>query len=433
MGDFSKKAQPYNPLSNIQYLMGIMNQGNPTGSMNPSQPNTAPTPAAPMGNQQPVSTPNIQDLIAPCQEMARKAYPSNILFGNSGFAQNHPRLAGALSNAFLAASMTKPGMTPGENISNVASGVLGASQASRQQLMKQQMMPYEMLAPQIALQKNLADIQELNQRSSLYGKQGDYYAGAKTALTEGQAARQNMLSEGKYIQMTDDNGHPWSMNLNTQEKQPIGWTPAQDYAPTFKNDEKGRKIGTATGLLGGGLQGRMYATMFPPDNPDGSYSRETMQQIHNQYVNDASTIAGGRTQATEDVKHPLEEQDKFLANEEANYKNQLPAKMPFNAYQQDIHQLKYDAKQQWANYQTDVEGPYQQQVRQADKDFANYKASVAPAQKVGFQEYQANTAAYPKATAGNTPKPVKSQRPSTGGVPSGAKIRSYDPVTNTIH
>src|ERR1035437_4137507 len=97
-----------------------------------------------------------RSLLMQYQGLVSQAHPQNPLFGNSQFALNHPRMAGAIGNAFLAASMIKPSQTIGEGISNVASGMLGVADYHRQQALDVASQPQQMLD---AHNKSVMDLQ----------------------------------------------------------------------------------------------------------------------------------------------------------------------------------------------------------------------------------------------------------------------------------
>jgi hypothetical protein len=83
-----------------------------------------------------------------------------ILFNNNpgGFAQNHPRVAGALDNAAgVLANMGPTSMSAGDNISNVARGLMGNRAMHQQYLMQQYQAPFQ-LASQIAGLQQAEDV-----------------------------------------------------------------------------------------------------------------------------------------------------------------------------------------------------------------------------------------------------------------------------------
>lgn len=105
----------------------------------------------------------------------------NILFGNAqpgSFADRHQKIAGALDNAIgVLANMGPPGMTTGENMSNVARGLMGNRVAHQQNLTNQVMAPFAMAGQVNQLQTDI-DAHNLSKAHQLYfGAMGAYHQG----------------------------------------------------------------------------------------------------------------------------------------------------------------------------------------------------------------------------------------------------------------
>lgn len=106
--------------------------------------------------------------------------------GTPGFFGQHPQFTRGIENALLGvASMGPPGMTAGENISNVARGVLAVPQMRREHAMMQIMAPFQTAQMLGEMEKNAATSEEMRARGQYFRERGDYYArgGANKAFT----------------------------------------------------------------------------------------------------------------------------------------------------------------------------------------------------------------------------------------------------------
>jgi hypothetical protein len=152
---------------------------------------------------------DMQAMMTQYQQMAQKLYPSNPLFGNSQFAQNHPRLAGALSGGIMAAANTHSGMTIGDNIAAVAQGVMAPQMYAHQQAMQQMMFPYEMMGKGLDMQYKMSEMQ----RNADYGR---YLMEARAPLAWSQAqyndarAGQVGVVKASGAPLRDIDGKMWS-------------------------------------------------------------------------------------------------------------------------------------------------------------------------------------------------------------------------------
>jgi hypothetical protein len=129
------------------------------GAMSPQAPSVPQTNPAAWNSD---FSGQLQQMIAPYQQMAKQYGNSGYaaLPGNSWLAQAHPGIARPLDSALLAVAMTKPGQTIGENISNVAGGIVGAQGYRRQQMMQSAMLPYELAEPRLKMMDTMAQMQQ---------------------------------------------------------------------------------------------------------------------------------------------------------------------------------------------------------------------------------------------------------------------------------
>ena len=124
-----------------------------------------------------------------------------------GMDAAHPALAKGLDNALIATSLMGPtGATAGENISNVARGVLGVGNYRRQFAAQQAMLPFQYADAMGKLQKNQADVQELKDRGEYYRSFADQRSGQNQQRMNA-ALLKAQVDSGKNLQLfTDANG-----------------------------------------------------------------------------------------------------------------------------------------------------------------------------------------------------------------------------------
>jgi len=386
----------YNPLN---YLQTMMPQPGPQGGTAPANipPSVAPSPATP---SQPGGQFDFSGMLDQYRQMAQRAYPTNQMFGNTQFGQNHPRLAGAINNAFMAAAMTKPGMTIGENISNVAGGVLGARQAQREQLLRQQMLPYQMIAPQMEMQKTSAEIANLL---------------SEPAWRHSMEERNQAMSEWYARRVQQPNSEEQRMGLAASMAGITNWdgdyrklSPDQAQAMGKALDQLTER--QANAMAGGGLTPGHIVQMQMSDDPKIKAQGDQAAKL---YTGMMGQVAGTRTGAEQAAPHPQADMDKFIDTEKANYRNLLPPKQSEEEFSKlGMNQFR-NAADIHKDYLDQVESVYDARVTLMDKSFAQWQASTAPQQRIGFREYLDNREKYPPAAVAG----AKSQKqgPTTGG------------------
>lgn len=334
-----------------------------------------------------------QALLSKYQAMAQRAYPSNPLFGNSAFAQNHPGIAGALGNAFLTASMIRPGRTVGESISNVAGGLIGANQWQAQQALRQQMMPIEMMNQNLGMQKNIADINELNARSQYYGQEG-----AWRASEIAKAGFPRAISGPK----VDDQGHQWQTVMDPAtgavNDKPVGWTPQEGYQPTFKNEEKNQRMSTP-----GGLEGEIMGNLMSSDPALQAMGK----QQRDIYVGMAGARAAATTGGQQNAPHPQQDYDTFMKQQQQGLFNDIQKpEMDYSKWY--TNKLFENSKDPMltnpgaaeAAHQKEVTD-YQNQLMNRKSNFARYSQTPEARKGVEFDPDKVYTAPNSKAPAAN--------------------------------
>jgi hypothetical protein len=123
-----------------------------------------------------IDTDQVNQLLKPYGVSMPSSYQQPGPFENMpGFNSGHPGLSRGLDNAFIAlAGMGPTGRTAGENISNVARGVLGIGSYRRQYQAEQAMMPLQFAKEIGGLQQQQATIDELRGRGEYYKAMGQY-------------------------------------------------------------------------------------------------------------------------------------------------------------------------------------------------------------------------------------------------------------------
>lgn len=344
-----------------------------------------------------------QQMLARYQQMAAQMYPKNPVFGNDAFAQNHPRLAGAIGNSLLTLSQIHNQPTIGGNIGQVAGALLGTSRYGRQAEMEQQMMPYQMMNSQMGLQKTLADINELNARSAYYGQQ-DQRAQAEIA----KAGFPHAISGPK---VDDQLGKQWQTVMDPAtgavSDKPVGWTPPEGYSPTFKNEEKNQRMSTP-----GGLQGEIIAGLNSPD-PAVQANAQKMKQ---QYLELNTARVAAATGANQGITQPrVDAQDLINTTRSHMYDDLGPA--PEKAYEDWINNHYMDADHSQDAYQKLV-ATFQKNKAQRDQDVQTWQTSGAPMKGQNLQTW---------IQAG---KPNYKQTPNSKA-PAAKPQKQWDPVSGT--
>jgi hypothetical protein len=163
----------------------------------------------PVGNGQyhPMSmyTPDqVQAFMNQYQQQANKLYPNNAVFpSDSPFLQSHPRAAAVINSLLLSGSQARAGATLADSIGVASRMALAPGEYAQQQAQDRARYVAGQTGQLFNQQKSLADINEANARTGLYGAQADYYSGAKTDATNAAIAtnqfnadtrRQNQVS-----------------------------------------------------------------------------------------------------------------------------------------------------------------------------------------------------------------------------------------------
>ena len=214
----------------------------------------------------------------------------------------------------------------------------------------------------LTLQKNLADIQEINARSKYYGQEGDW--------------RQSEIAKAGYPHAisgpkVDDQGKQWQTVMDPAtgavSDKPVGFTPPEGYVPTFKNEEKNQRMSQP-----GGLQGEIMSNLMSSD--PALVEQGKKQQAIYQQMN--AGMAGARTAAEQDAPHPQADTASFIEQQKQGLYKDLkspetdPEKYYFNDMISDKPAASHDAAM--AKQQKEL-STYHTQVTSRTQNFAAYQ------------------------------------------------------------
>jgi hypothetical protein len=355
-------------------------EGRQTGPV--AQPNMTRTPAAPQGGGFPtmggmVTPQQMQSMIAPYQAMAQKAFPTDPIFGNGAFQAAHPRVAGGISNFLLAASMIKPGMTVGENISNVAGGVLGAKQFGREQQLRQAMFPYQMLTTQLGPQELLTRMYQQGQMGRYYGMHGDYMAGAATDLANSKAlAAQELAAHRGQKEWTGADGRLWTYNPANPEAgaYPVaGAGPGTFVPPRGGGGPLANMTQTQLALIAGAKPGTV--------DPD-------MQDQAKRAIGVLTQMAGGKAGAEASAKEPTVQENSLVSEAKQTALEQWKAQKPPNNPMDWAMSTGYKGKDLQGDFQK-AQKTWNSSLEDKMADVTKYQTSGAAGKGITHQDWTA--------------------------------------------
>lgn len=175
-----------------------------------------------------------------------------------GFAGHHPGLATGLDNALIAASLMGPtGATAGENISNVARGILGVEPYRRQFAAEQYMLPLQVA-------QSVGGLQAQQAMMKMYQGMGQYYADTgKSRLESPEMRMQQGVMKAEFDSAKNmrlgKNGMVQQQEWDPVTMQPV-WKDQPDIDPkAFMQTQLRTKTSQR---FGGGAMGNMIANDF---------------------------------------------------------------------------------------------------------------------------------------------------------------------------
>jgi hypothetical protein len=255
--------------------------------------------AAPQSWNQDFSS-QMNAMVAPYRQMSNQMLNNGYaaLPGNSGFAQNHPGIARPMDSALLAMSMTKPGQTIGENIANVAGGLVGAQQFRRNQMMQSAMLPYEMAQPRLNMMNTLAQMNEraseIPYRHSMEERNqamSEWYARRMqqpnaTSVEEITAMRKVGIND--LNTMTPDQATRFEQEMNAQRQRSsegAGLTLGRIVQMQLSDDDATKKQGIQAGKIWTAMQGSIAGTQAGARTAVEQPNRNMDEEVKNAYKN----------------------------------------------------------------------------------------------------------------------------------------------------
>ncbi len=346
----------------------------------------------------------LDEMMAPYRAIAQRFQSPYSTMGPSGALQDaHPMLAHILDNVMLTGAMTPGPKGPegaGEGISRTFQGLLGAQQYRRQQQMTQMMMPYQMMQPRLQAEKELAETQ-------MYGEHAKYFAalpGIQQERADVMQQRADLESEkGKAI--FDDQGRPWRQVPGGLQPDKNVWDPSKDTRePTFQQHVQRTGGGykpTEAERYAGGQSYRDYTAQ----ETIAGRAPVSEATFNARLTGFAGLRAGAGEAGRLGVSTPVAQQTKFEQEQFAS-RHDLIQKPPTGIALYDHYDDKKD-KGDIANTANRLQQEYQDNVRQNDKAWVNYRnylRKLGPTEEpIGFHEW-----------SNQTPDTQKYKAPSSG-------------------
>jgi hypothetical protein len=321
------------PLPEGEMGSGMVSYLNP-GATHPSQVPTH-TPESDHVESPHFQPPNMPDFGA-IQSAIQAQQSPYVTMGAHGWLQdNHPKLAGVLDNAFLAAAMTPGPRGPegaGGGISRTFEGLMGARQAHMQHDISQATLPLQLSQQQLGFQKGIMDLYKTGAEIQHYHDQGEYWKEQAQTNKDWREGRLGQLGNSTGNVIVDDKGEPWSQGKAGQGLVYAGNNPNIDasYQPTFT---KHGKSAQAANNLWSHIQ-----TLTDPNAPPDAKAQA--QQGISIYTGAQAAVAGGRKAATDKAGEPQQTANDFLKSEKDRVAASL-GKRPSESEQKDFLQDYY--------------------------------------------------------------------------------------------
>jgi hypothetical protein len=383
----------------------------------------------------------LNDMLAPYQQMAQRFQsPYMTMSPNSWLARNHPQVAGVLDNAFLSGAMTPGPQGPegvGGGVSRMMQGLMGGTQARRQQQIQNAMLPMQMAGPGLQMMDTMSQINERNAMVPFRMAQ-EKYMQSRDENYQSMIAGRDRQKALAGPDLTDDKGGTWSrvfdpMSGATRLYNPVLQKHADELPagqqPTFADEKRQTTRSGMTQLerMVDSEDAANVAMGKPPLTP---------QQRNARMVEYSNQMAGGRAGAVLAVTDPPKDLKTFVAGERTAAYGNLPKPMTSNAFQtsmidqsaaQDPAAQK-DVASYWKNPQATYEKylkGMQGQRQQLDKDFAEYQSGSAPRKSISFSAFQDMTPEEKTKYGGSAPNPAPSPSSPTSNKPAVNKDWTY--------
>lgn len=345
----------------------------------------------------------MDDMIAAYQRLmggaAQKTTPDNPFLPTQGgstpqphnefsrLLPNHPRIAGALENAALMASMIPERSTTGGNIAGVAQAFLGLPLArmQREEAFK---------GPEEAEQMRQAEMFSKISGGLESMARGQYYSDLPASELERARLAVKPPPMWDTTEHIDDQGNPWKFNQVAGRMQHVGTQNLpEDYQPSFENEKRRARTQTSTEferLLSGELLTNINEQRTVLKQPPISQDDLVKQYAATRSIF-AGASAGGAAAATDPYKSAAD----FVNQQEAKVYEGLD-KEPKDFFDWKLDQGlkgKYfnTPEEGVAAYNTEIANLRNQRA-QRDVQFGAYRNSGAPKKGISFESYRSQQA-----------------------------------------
>jgi hypothetical protein len=327
----------------------------------------------------------LNEMLAPYQKMSQTlSSPYATMRPDSWLAQNHPKAAGVLDNAFLTVGMTPGPQGPegvGGGISRTFQGLIGAQQYRRQQALTAAMLPYQMLEPRLRAMDTIAQMQQRGEQADYERKRGAWYDARIGQMKDPHALGKSM---------TDDKGGEWQeifdpVGGKTRLFNPITQQHAdelpQDQQPSFTKSQRMQRTSTPGGLAGEIIDAQMSGDPM---------IRARGEKEAKLYTGLMGGVAGGRKGGEENAPHPWDEAKMTLDNERKSAYANLKPPMDAQKFHQSLpmedprYAESFNSTRPYDEYLS----KHQMEKDQLDFNFNQYQKSGAWKRGVGFQDWQ---------------------------------------------
>jgi hypothetical protein len=351
-------------------------------------------------------------MLAPYQAMAQRLnQPYPMLGGSGGVLARHPLLARTLNEGMLAGAFVPPPQGPegaGAGISRALQGILGADQFERQRMIQTAMLPYQMMMPRLQAQDIMSQIAERKAmipfRESQELRNMAYYDNVQSM--EKARLNQKSITDDRFI---DNNGTPWHGVIDPSH--PRGYrvqnSATSQYLDELSPEEQKKVIlkpDSSRQEGGRSLAERMVDAdeAFAIKTGGKAFTAPERNERIVQYV---AGMAGSAESARKGAAQPFFNETDTI-NREAKVKyegmaeynpaekgNELIAKIgSISPTDRDI--FPKDSVYGGKTY-PEAQVIYKNAIAARDRDFANYAASTAPGQGIGYAEYALHRDQYP--------------------------------------
>jgi hypothetical protein len=190
--------------------------------------------------------------------------------GDGSFLGDHPLIRSMISGGIMGGAFTQPSRTPGEAISNIAQGILGGQNFTRERALQQFMAPFNVANTLSEVQGRQGQLDYLHGLGKFYGSRAD---------NQRQVLATHQTVDGKMFNVMESGETEWI-------KDPNGNILVGPPTPSQR---------PAAGQHPGGLAGQIVESMIGPPPADPTQAPEWGQRAAQIYAHLQGQSAGART------------------------------------------------------------------------------------------------------------------------------------------